>query len=43
MSNQSGVTIVVYSGKGCTGSYFDLSSGYYSNPTPYAVYSVKTD
>ncbi|GAA0714159.1 hypothetical protein GCM10010199_13920 [Dactylosporangium roseum] len=42
VSNQLGVRIRVYSKTGCTGSYFDLATGHYSNPTPFNVRSVAT-
>jgi hypothetical protein len=42
VSNQLGARIRVYGSPGCRGSYFDLSSGYHSNPTPFRVRSVRT-
>lgn len=42
VSNQTGRTIRVYSRINCTGSYFDLPTHHYSNPTPFAVQSVVT-
>jgi hypothetical protein len=42
VSNQLGARIRVYSSTGCGGSYFDLPSGNYSNPTPFSVRSVRT-
>jgi hypothetical protein len=42
VSNQLGARIRVYSKTGCRGSYFDLRSGYHSNPTPFSVRSVRT-
>ncbi len=42
VSNQLGVRIRVYSATGCHGSYFDLPTRHYSNPTPFNVRSVLT-